>query len=186
MEHYYSENPTSVLREKEVKLKLRGNELDLVTVSGVFSFGSVDSATILLIENSEIPNSGDVLDLGCGYGSVGCALGKSFPDLRIVMSDVNLRALDYAKRNIKKNRLLNCRVVRSDCFSNIPESFNTILLNPPINAGRKLCVQMIIKSKEHLKPSGTLQIVARHNKGGRYYSAVMKEVFGEYKEDSIY
>jgi 16S rRNA G1207 methylase RsmC len=178
MEHYFSRRPTSAVREDKVSLKLRGIDLTLITVSGVFSSGKVDPATRLLIENSEIVPGSDILDLGCGYGAVGCSIARSCPECKVVMSDVNERALGYARKNVKLNRLCNCRIVSSDVFSDIPESFDAILVNPPINAGRKLCNRMIKESAEHLREQGTLQLVARHNKGGRYYSGIMEEAFG--------
>ena len=66
----------------------------------------------------------------------------------------------------------------SDLFSGIPEKFDTILLNPPQSAGKKLCFQMIEKSKEHLNKEGLLQLVARPRKGGKTLAGKMKEVFG--------
>jgi 16S rRNA (guanine1207-N2)-methyltransferase len=56
--------------------------------------------------------------------------------------------------------------------------FDTILLNPPQTAGKKLCFELIEESKAHLKKDGLLQLVARHNKGGKDLSKKMLEVFG--------
>ncbi len=178
MEHYFSRRPTSEPNEKKVTEKLRGNDISLITVSGVFSVGKIDKATSLLIESSEIVDGSFILDLGCGYGAVGCSIAKSCPKCSVVMSDVNERALEYARKNMKLNRLQNCKVVNSDVFLNISSKFDAILLNPPINAGRKLCNRMIEESLDHLEKRGSLQIVARHNKGGKYYSEVMEKVFG--------
>jgi 16S rRNA G1207 methylase RsmC len=41
---------------------------------------------------------------------------------------------------------------------------------------------MIEKSKDFLKPGGTLQIVARHNKGGKSLSEKMNSVFGNVED----
>jgi 16S rRNA G1207 methylase RsmC len=41
---------------------------------------------------------------------------------------------------------------------------------------------MIEGSKSHLERNGLLQLVARHNKGGKDLSKKMNEVFGNVKE----
>ena len=72
--------------------------------------------------------------------------------------------------------------MQSDGFENIKDKFDTILLNPPQTAGKQLCQKLIEDSKQHLNPKGCLQLVARHNKGGKELSKKMFEVFGNMKE----
>ena len=60
----------------------------------------------------------------------------------------------------------------------LDEIFDTVLSNPPMAAGREVCFRIIKESYAHLSNGGTLQIVARHNKGGKTLSEKMKEVFG--------
>src|SRR3989338_634412 len=55
---------------------------------------------------------------------------------------------------------------------------DVIVFNPPQSAGKKLCMQMIYDAKEHLSFHGSLQVVARHNKGGETFSKYMQEVYG--------
>ena len=49
-EHYYSEKQTSILRIKEIEVKLKENNLKFNTGSGVFSIGRIDKGTELLIK----------------------------------------------------------------------------------------------------------------------------------------
>ena len=130
-----------------------------------------------------IPNGSKVLDLGCGNGIVGIAVAKGFPDSKITLVDVNKRAITTTRMNLKDNKLSNAKVKRSNGFEKIEdeEKFDTILLNPPQSAGKQLCLDLIKESKEYLKPNGTLQIVARHNKGGKVLSEHMKEIFDNAK-----
>ena len=69
-------------------------------------------------------------------------------------------------------------VVKSDLFSNLPDHFDCILLNPPMAAGRQLCFKMIEESFNHLNKGGNLQLVARQKKGGEMLSKKINEVFG--------
>ena len=71
----------------------RGRPFKFVTASGVFSRTRIDPGTRLLIEFMILPEKGNVLDLGCGYGPVGIAAASFNPNLRVVMTDVNERAV---------------------------------------------------------------------------------------------
>ena len=45
-----------------------------------------------------------ILDVGCGYGTLGIVLKKFFPDSKIDMVDVNPRALELAEINARRNQ----------------------------------------------------------------------------------
>ena len=70
-EHYFTEKPTSELKERHFRYSIKNAELSLTSVSGVFAFENrVDKASELLIKVFR-PSGRMVLDLGCGYGAVG-------------------------------------------------------------------------------------------------------------------
>ena len=70
-EQYYTADPTSESRPAPCAFVYRGRSLLFETDSGVFSRGELDQGTRLLID--ALPEmSGDVLDLGCGWGAI-CA-----------------------------------------------------------------------------------------------------------------
>ena len=180
--HYYSEFQESELKKQKISIRVRGVELKLVTGSGTFSKKKIDKGTVLLIENAIVEKGWKVLDLGCGYGIVGISIVKSLPECGIVMVDINKRAVSLAKENANLNNVSNVKIFYSDIFSKVDEKFNTILLNPPQTAGREVCFSMISGAKEHLVKGGSLQIVARHQVGGRVLSEKMLEVFGNMQE----
>ncbi len=182
MSHYYSEKQTSELRIKEIDVNLRDNNLKFRTGSGVFSVGKIDKGTKLLIEKCIVKKDWKILDMGCGYGCVGIAIGKAFPLVHVLMTDINERAVKLSRMNIKLNKAENVQVIKSDLYKNIQERFDTIITNPPQLAGKKICFEIIEKAKEHLKKDGLLQLVARHNKGGKELERKVKEVFGNVKE----
>lgn len=182
MVHYYSKHQDSELKLKKIKAKLRGKSFELYTGSGVFSKEKVDKGSELLV-NSCILNDGQkILDLGCGYGVVGISIAKAYPNSKIVMVDVNLRAVKLAKMNLKLNNISNTKVLNSNIFEKINQKFNTIIVNPPQKAGKDLCFKMIEESKNHLENKGLFQLVARHNKGGKTLEKKMHDVFGNVKE----
>lgn len=126
-------------------------------------------------------NKWDVLDLGCGIGVVGIAIKKSFAKCNVVLTDINKRAVMVAKRNAKQNNV-EVKIKQGDMYTKIKDKFDTILFNPPQHAGKDICMQMIQDSVKFLKKNGLLQVVARHNKGGKSFEKKMKEVFGNVKD----
>ncbi|HDQ60104.1 MAG TPA: class I SAM-dependent methyltransferase [Candidatus Woesearchaeota archaeon] len=176
MSHYYSKKQESLLELKKITVVLRGKTLEFYTGSGVFSKKKIDDGSYILIQNAIIKKGWSALDLGCGYGPVGIAIAKS-EGAKVTLSDVNERAVNLTERNIQLNKV-DAEVRSSDVFGQIPETFDTILLNPPQTAGKKLCFRMIEESKDHLKKNGLLQLVARPRKGGKTLAEKMKEVFG--------
>ncbi len=177
MEHYYSEKQKSSLNVKKIKQKIMNNEFEFYTASGVFSKDKIDKGTLVLAENMIVDKNSKVLDIGCGIGILGIAAAKLF-NADVVMGDVNERAVMLARKNIKLNDV-KAEVYQGNLYQKINQKdFDAILSNPPQTAGKELCFRLIEEAKNHLKNNGSLQLVARHNKGGKTLSRKMEEVFG--------
>ncbi len=181
VEHYFTKYPKSKLILNKLKANLRNKEIIFYTASGLFSIKKVDKGSELLINKCIIKDNWKVLDLGCGYGIIGLALLKSNKTLNITFLDINERAIEITKKNLGLNSL-KATVVSSDGFKNIKNKFDTILLNPPQTAGKEFCFKLIEESKKHLNEKGLLQVVARHNKGGKELSKKMLEIFNNVKD----
>lgn len=177
-QHYFTENPESEIKEKSFTEDIRGRKMDFISVSGVFSFSEkIDRASHNLIKNFT-PSGNSILDIGCGYGAIGLFLKNLFPSLNVTMVDVNNRALEYANKNARLNKL-NVEVLNSNLFESLTERlFDDIVSNPPIAAGKELNTRLITQSHQHLKESGALWLVAFHNKGGSTLKDIMENVFG--------
>ncbi len=175
-EHYFTEKPTSELKKFKQKAMLRGNEIQFITASGLFSPKQVDKGTKILIESADIKENQSILDLGCGYGIVGLTLKKTMPTIEVTATDINERAISITKENFRFHHL-KANIFQSNGFEKIKEQFDVILVNPPQSAGKDLCIKLIKESKEHLKPKGSLQLIARPNKGGKTLSEIMKATF---------
>ena len=80
-------------------------------------------------------NDPRVLDLCCGSGCIGCAVGHHLPMSQIVMIDDSEQALRVARSNVMKCGLgskVSC--VKADVFEDPPErigTFDLIVSNPP-------------------------------------------------------
>lgn len=183
MPHYFDKQQTSEFKREEISAVIRSEKYDFNSGSGVFSIKQVDNGTKLLADKSLIHEDWDVLDLGCGYGVIGVVIANEFPSCKIVMSDINTRAIVLTKENVSKYELKNVKILQGDLFEKLKtKKFDTILCNPPYVAGRKLTFDIIEESKHHLKKNGILQIVFRHQKGGKVVMKKMQEVFGNCKD----
>ncbi|MGE0792897.1 MAG: class I SAM-dependent methyltransferase [Candidatus Woesearchaeota archaeon] len=176
MSNYFDKNQTSDLRQEEIKVKINNKEIKLLSASGIFSKTKLDTGTKCLLENYEIGKAKKVLDLGCGYGIVAITICREH-NVEMFACDSNQRAVDYTIKNCKKNKV-DVKVFLSDLFSKLNETFDLILTNPPYVAGRETCFKFITESFEHLNKDGELQLVARHQKGGKMLELKMQEVFG--------
>ena len=180
MEHYYSKEQKSPLNLKKISQRINGKEFYFYTASGIFSKDKVDKGTLILAENIVIDKNAKILDIGCGIGILGIAAAKLF-DADVTMSDINKRAVMLAKKNIKLNNV-NADICQGSLYEKIKgNDFDAILSNPPQTAGKELCFRLIEDSKIHLKKGGSLQLVARHNKGGASLGKKMEQVFGNVK-----
>ncbi|MCM2325761.1 MAG: methyltransferase [Candidatus Woesearchaeota archaeon] len=178
MPHYFSQKQDS-LKLAKIRIVLKDRAFDLFSGSGVFSKDGLDVGSRFLIENCILGRS--VLDLGCGIGVIGIALKLKDPGLAVSMVDINENAVAISKKNIKLYDL-KIDIKLSDLYSRVDGKFDTILSNPPQSAGRKVCFEIIEKAPLYLNDSGTLQVVARHNKGGSVLEEKMQEVFGNVRQ----
>ena len=91
-DHYYTRNPASESRPVDCEYVYRGIPLAFRTDAGVFSRGEVDAGTDLLLKSLPEEMTGDILDLGCGWGVIGICAARRWPDARVTMADVTALA----------------------------------------------------------------------------------------------
>ncbi|MBP3920848.1 MAG: class I SAM-dependent methyltransferase [Bacilli bacterium] len=178
MSHYFTND---YVKSNEVKNKciINNHEFTFITDNGVFSKRGLDFGTRTILESiSDI--SGDVLDLGCGYGPIGIYVKKVF-DADVDAVDVNLRAISLTKKNsIENNVIIN--VFESDMYSNVNKKYDHIITNPPIRVGKKILYDILFKAKEYLKDNGKLWLVINKNQGAK---TLVRDLENEYKVEIV-
>ena len=177
-DHYYSADPNSEHKYQTAEWTYRGHALRFTTDAGVFSKGEVDYGTATLLKALPEEMNGRILDLGCGWGAVGVSLGRAYPDCDIMMSDVNRRALELSEKNAKANGV-SAQIVESDGLENVPGSFDYIITNPPIRAGKQVIYKMFSDSAEKLTEKGQLYLVIRKQQGAESALKYLKTIFSE-------
>jgi release factor glutamine methyltransferase len=87
----------------------------------------------LVDEAAKVTHAGDiVLDLCCGIGALGIALGVTVGDIRLYATDSERAAVDCARQNV---RTINGEVYEGDLYASLPNDLqghtNIILANAP-------------------------------------------------------
>jgi 16S rRNA (guanine1207-N2)-methyltransferase len=179
VEHYFTSSPISRERFGLVRTFLCGKSFEFLTASSVFSKRKVDSGTRLLIEAMVLPETGCVLDIGCGYGAVGISVAKLNPKLHVVMTDVNARAVRLAKKNVELNRVVNTEVRYGFFYEPVEDlKFNGILSNPPVSAGMETVKSIVVGAPSVMMAGGCFQMVIRSKIGAKILPALFAETFG--------
>ena len=176
-DQYYTADPQSESKPVPCAFPYRGYGLNFMTDAGVFSKGELDVGSRLLLD--ALPAlTGDVLDLGCGWGAIGVAIAKANRGARVVMADVNRRALGLAQENCVRNGV-TAEVIESDGMSAVMgRRFAAVVTNPPIRAGKQVIYKMFADAAVSLKDGGALYLVIRKQQGAESCVKYLRTLFG--------
>ena len=173
---YFAENPDAEHDIHELKVQLLGQKMTFLTDAGVFSKKMIDYGSQVLLKCLDFHKQESVLDVGCGYGTLGLTLVKA-KEVEATLVDINQRALDLARQNAERNQVL-ATIFQSNLYQNVEGRFHHIISNPPIRAGKQVVHEVITGSYTHLLDGGDLTIVIQKKQGAPSAKAKMEEVFG--------
>ena len=177
-DQYYTADPTSESNPVPCAFPYRGHGLNFMTDAGVFSKGELDVGSRLLLD--ALPAlSGDVLDIGCGWGAIGVAVARANKDACVTMVDVNRRALDLCRANCERNRV-TAEVIESNGMAEVMgNKYDAIVTNPPIRAGKQVIYKMFADAAVSLKAGGALYLVIRKQQGAESCMKYLKTLFDQ-------
>ena len=179
MPQYFDNNTKLESKKREISVELNGETYSFISDNGVFSKGEVDYGSIALLKVLFKENlNGRILDIGCGYGTIGLILAKKISEGDFTLIDVNMRACALACENAKRWKLDNVQVIESNIFEKVDGEFDNIITNPPIRAGKKVIYAIFEQSYHHLKQNGSLYIVIRKSHGAESAQKFIASVFG--------
>jgi 16S rRNA (guanine1207-N2)-methyltransferase len=179
MSQYFDNDEHLDHKDITVEFTFAGEHYSLKSDKGVFSKDSLDDGTALLLETIFQAALGEeILDLGCGIGPIGLILSRTDPKRHVTLSDVNLRALDLTKANAETLGVLSrVEIIPSDVYTNISSTYDTIVSNPPIRAGKRVTYRIYDEASSYLKDKGQLIIVIRKQQGALSVLAHLRELF---------
>ena len=186
MGFYYDSDPTAESDRKLIRYRQYGMNFEFVTDSNVFSKSQVDFGSDLMLSSmirdlkERKVKVRSILDLGCGYGVVGCVMKSVFMASDVTCIDKNKRAVGLAAENGELNGTPLKACLESDCLRAIAkeEKFDVIATNPPVRAGKQTVFAFYEQSYEHLNEGGSLYVVLQRKQGAPSSEKKLKELFG--------
>ena len=86
----------------------------------------------IILQKYDLNSPLKILDLGTGSGIIGITLAKNFKKSNVLLTDISIKAIKVAKKNIEANYLQNIHYVHSNWFENVDNTmFDIIVSNPP-------------------------------------------------------
>jgi 16S rRNA (guanine1207-N2)-methyltransferase len=174
-EQYFEEEPAVASAPRRVRLTLPDVTLDLVTDRGVFAKDDIDPGTKLLLLEAPAPAaSGNLLDLGCGYGAIALTMAARSPDATVWAVDVNARARALTTTNAEALGYDNVRAAAPD---GVPDDvrFATVWSNPPIRIGKPALHDLLRTWLPRLDAGGTAVLVVHKHLGSDSLAAWLEQ-----------
>ena len=183
MSHYFQDDPNLASNYKKISFEVNGITMQLQTDNGVFSKNRVDEGSLAFLKVILPLNLGkNILDLGCGYGTIGLTLAIAKKEARVTLADVNARALNMCKKNAEALELSQrVTILQSDIYEKIEGPYDSIVVNPPIRAGKAVTYRMYEESKQYLIDGGSLFIVIRKAQGAESAAKYIESLYGNIK-----
>jgi 16S rRNA G1207 methylase RsmC len=164
-DHYFSAEPATPEERRRIRVRLAGRDLDLVTARGVYSPDRLDPGTAVLLAGAPDPSpTGNLLDVGCGWGPISITLALRSPAAHVWGVDVNRRALDLARANAGTAGVPNATFCEPD---DVPDGlrFDTIWSNPPIHVGKAALHEILARWLPRLTDDGAAHLVVQKHLG---------------------
>ena len=178
MSHYYINDNNLKNERRTFSYDYKGKRINFTSDLGVFSKDRLDFGTHVLLQS--LPNLSDkksLLDVGCGVGCIGVSIAKAYPNLEVTMIDVNERCIELTQKNISDNKV-NAKVLYSNLYENISETYDVIISNPPIRAGKKVVLGVVEEGYNYLNDNGEVYVVIQKKQGADSMKKRMEEVYG--------
>lgn len=184
-EQYFTAQPQSDEHEITFDVVLRGHQVSVQSSSGVFSSHRLDPGTAVLLKGApELPQNGNFLDLGCGWGPISLAMALESPQAAVWAVDVNERALALTKRNAQRLGLN----IHAGFAQDIDEDmqFDVIWSNPPIRVGKTVLHELLLAWLPRLTVGGHAYLVVQKHLGSDSLAAWLQETLPEHFAVSKY
>lgn len=175
MSHYFSNNPQLKENRRDIHFRFLDIVVPMVTDDGVFSKEGLDIGTESLLKVLVTQDLGSrIFDLGCGIGSIGVILSKTFHNITVDGVDVNERAVSCAKENYRRHDVMGTLSVNDG----VNGQYDTIVSNPPIRVGKEKLYELFDEIYNALSKNGQFFFVIRKSHGAKSAQKKCEDLFG--------
>ncbi len=183
LEHYFTNNEVLKSEFRTIRYQYEDDTFVFTSDNGVFSKDKIDFGSRVLVETilqETEEKTSTLLDVGCGYGFMGLVLSKKM-QAKATLIDVNKRAVHLAQMNIKLQHA-TAEAFESNIYENVSGTFDMIVTNPPIRAGKSVVLKILRGAKDYLTESRNLWFVIRKDQGAK---SIMKELELDYSLEVV-
>ncbi|MBN2075329.1 MAG: methyltransferase [Dehalococcoidales bacterium] len=150
--------------KKELTFRYHRQEMRFRVSQDLFSSFQIDIGTQFLLRTliSEFGTDrfSKILDLGCGYGTIGLTLMKLNHDYIAHMVDRDALAVEYSRQNAELNRIQGAEIYGSLGFDDVTETcFDLIISNIPGKAGEPVITDFLREAVHYLRKGGLVAVV---------------------------
>lgn len=165
MPQYFENDPRLDEQVQPYSFSFFDQQFTVLSGAGVFSKDRLDTGTRLLLETviEKSRPCTEVLDLGCGVGVVGIVLSR-FWRTHVTGIDINEKAARLAAENYRSAGVNGTAIAQDGIEEG---SYDCIVFNPPIRAGKQEIYRLFSQCAAHLKEDGALWIVMRKQHGAQ-------------------
>jgi 16S rRNA G1207 methylase RsmC len=182
VEHYFSASPAGEFRTSEVAVALAGRDFIVETSGGIFSPDHVDAGTEALLRTVDAPPlTGNLLDIGSGWGPIALTLALESPAARVFAVDVNERALELTRRNAARVGVTNVSAASPDAIDSTL-TFDAIWSNPPIRVGKAELHSIMSTWLPRLNVGGQAWLVIAKHLGADSFEKWLRTEFSQTHE----
>ena len=180
MRHYFIASEHDEKDFFQFNHEQQGEHFSFTSCDDVFSKNQIDFGSQVLIDTIikySSDYSGKILDICCGYGTIGIILSRCL-DVKFDMCDINSLAVKLASINVKNNHVNVDKVFESNMWENVDDTYSHIVSNPPIKVGKKVLLDFLGGIKNHLEKDGSVTIVIKKNLGADSTKKYLTDIFG--------
>lgn len=154
---------TDIFYKKTVTLSVGKRTLQLDVAQALFSSHDVDAGSKMLLKSLTKSQYAaqwrHILDVGCGYGTLGLALKAADKRRKVDMVDRDALAVAFTQRNAEKNHLA-VTAVGSLGYDTVPNAmYDLIVSNIPGKAGDAVITDLLTQARHFLRPEGMVAVV---------------------------
>ena len=162
---YWARKKGELKKEKsfhcEISFREGDQRIHALTRPGVFSHRRLDPGARQLMLSAEIADGDNVLDMGCGCGSVALAAASQTSGM-VFGVDSNSRAVACLEEGAKLNGLENVRAIwNADGNLELPVAIDIAMANPPYYGEDAIAQHFVETCLSVLRVGGALLVVTK-------------------------
>jgi 16S rRNA G1207 methylase RsmC len=152
------------------------DEFTFTAADGVASPDEFRTATLLLLEHTDVGVDSDLLVPGANYSVAGTVLGALSPDGRTLLTETSARAARLCEANLARNDMAGDVALAPTLADATDDRFDVVAYAPrdydPVDAVK----QHLADAMRALRPAGSLLMAADPKQGGKRYRDVLRDI----------